>query len=96
MPNDAALMVAVILFEVTVGVMILSRDQWVDVGVIASLAWVLAILPLLAWPYLLTNVVLAALQGAVLLRHYDTPVWTLAARSLSTVGAPHPPSIGRG
>lgn len=94
MPNDSVVMVAVILFEVAAGVMILSRDHWVDLGVGTSLVWVLAILPFLAWPYLITNVVLAVLQGIVLLRRYDAPVWTLAARSLSTIGSPRPPSTG--
>lgn len=91
MPNDAMLMLAVILFEVAVGVSILSRGVWVDFGVAASVLWVLAILPFLAWPYLITNVVLVPLQGVLLLRRYDAPVWTMAIRSVSgSLGAPHP------
>jgi len=91
MPNDAALMALVILFEVAVGLLILSRASWVDLGVVASLGWVGAILPFLAWPYLMTNITLAVMQGVLLLRRYETPVWTQAVRSLSgSLGAPHP------
>jgi hypothetical protein len=39
--------------------------------------WVLAILPFLAWPCLLTNIALVALQGLLLLRRYDTSTWML-------------------
>ncbi len=81
MPNDGLLMVSVIVFEVTVGLAILSRDAWVDVGVGASLLWVLAILPFLDWPYLLTNIALVLMQGVLLLRRYDTPVWALIRHS---------------
>ncbi len=34
------------------------RDRWVDAGILASLVWVVAILPFLAWPNLLVNLVL--------------------------------------
>lgn len=90
MPNDATLMVLVIFFEVAVGLSIMSRGGWVDLGVAASLIWVVGILPFLAWPYLLTNVALALLQGVVVLRRYEVPVWTRVVRSLSvSLGTPH-------
>ncbi len=77
MPNDQLLMLLVIAFEVAVGLLILSHGVRVDVGVAASVLWVLAILPFLAWPYLLTNIALVVLQGMLLLRRYDTSIWTL-------------------
>jgi hypothetical protein len=81
MPNDQLLLVLVIVFEVAVGLAILNRGIWVDVGVAASLLWVIAILPFLAWPYLITNVVLVVLQGVLLLRRYDNSIWSLIPRS---------------
>jgi hypothetical protein len=82
MPNGDVFMTAVILFEITVGLLILSRRTLVDVGVLASVGWVLIVLPFLAWPYLITNIVLAILQGVLLLRRYDTTVWSQVARLL--------------
>jgi hypothetical protein len=76
-PNGTLFMALVIVFEVAVGILILSRDRFVDWGVIASLAWVLAIMPFLAWPYVLVNVGLVFVQGAVLLRRYDATIWGL-------------------
>jgi len=80
MPNGTPLMILVILFEIAVGLAILSQGRMVDLGVVASLLWVLAVLPFLAWPYLLTNVVLALLQGVLLLRRYDRSIPSLIAR----------------
>lgn len=81
MPNGTVFMSLVILFELTVGLLILARGRSVDVGVVASVLWVLAVLPFLAWPYLITNLVLVALQGIVLLRRYDRAVWELLMRA---------------
>ena len=72
MPNGDLFMILVIAFEVAVAVLILSRGSYVDAGVIASVLWVVAVLPFLAWPYLITNLVLALMQGVILLRRYDT------------------------
>jgi hypothetical protein len=60
-----------------VGLLIHSHRGRVDLGVAASVLWVLAILPFLAWPCLLTNIALVALQGLLLLRRYDTSTWML-------------------
>lgn len=71
MPNGELFMGLVVLFEVVVGLLILARWRSVDAGVLASVGWVLVVLPFLAWPYLLTNLVLAVVQGVLLLRRYD-------------------------
>jgi hypothetical protein len=73
MPNGTAFMTAVILFEISVGALVLHRGRYVDIGVAASVLWVLAVLPFLAWPYLITNLV--PIQSIVLLRRYETPLW---------------------
>ena len=80
----------VIVFEIVVGLLILSRSLWVDLGVGASVLWVLAVLPFLAWPYLLVNVVLAVVQGILLLRRYDTAVWDLMLGAFRSRRAAHP------
>lgn len=89
MPNGELFMALVIVFEVVVAILILSRDKSVDVGATASVLWVLAVLPFLAWPYLTTNLVLALMQGTILLRRYDTAIWNLA-RSAFTRRKPGP------
>lgn len=91
MPNGELFMVLVIVFEVAVGVAILSRARWVDLGVAASVLWVVAILPFLAWPYLLTNIALVALQGIVALRRYDVPIWRIRRRTPVEKAAPRTP-----
>jgi len=75
MPNGDLFMILVIAFEVAVAVLILSRGSYVDAGVVASVLWVVAVLPFLAWPYLITNLVLALMQGVILLRRYETAIW---------------------
>jgi uncharacterized protein YhhL (DUF1145 family) len=47
-------------------------------GVTASVLWVLFLIPFLQpFPMAATNVVLAILQGILLLRRYDTAIWRL-------------------
>lgn len=77
-PNHQPLLVLVVAFELAVGVLILSRGRWVDVGVCASVLWVLVLIPfLLPFPMAATNVVLAIVQGILLLRRYEAPIWRL-------------------
>ncbi|MDH3683743.1 MAG: hypothetical protein OEV40_27795 [Acidimicrobiia bacterium] len=75
MPNGAAFMAAVIVFEILVGTLILTRGVAVDIGIVLSVLWVLLVLPFLAWPFPVANIVLLVLQGSVLLRRYDRFVW---------------------
>ena len=42
-PNGELFMILLIVFEVAVGFLILSRGVWVDVGVAASVIWVIAV-----------------------------------------------------
>ncbi len=79
MPNGELFMASVIVFEIVVGLLVLGRDRMVDVGVVASVLWVLTVLPFLAWPYLVTNVILAIVQAIVLVRRYDQAVWNKVA-----------------
>lgn len=77
-PNHGLFMLLVVIFEVAVGVSILSRDRFVDLGVGSSVLWVLLLIPFLQpFPMAATNVVLALLQGILLLRRYDASIWEL-------------------
>jgi len=88
-PNGVLFMAIVIVFEIIIGFLILNRGAYVDIGVGASVLWVLLVLPFLAWPYLLTNIVLAVLQGVLSLRRYDTAIWDLGKHPQRRRGAPH-------
>ena len=90
MPNGELFMTLVIVFEVAVAILILSRGRYVDAGVTASVLWVLAILPFLAWPYLLTNIILALMQGVILFRRYDAAAWDMLRNVFGPRSAPHP------
>lgn len=89
MPNGELFMFLVIVFEMAIGVLILSRDRYVDIGVGSSVLWVLVVLPFLAWPYLITNIALALMQGVILFRRYDTAVWDSVRDKLASTEAPH-------
>ena len=89
MPNDTLMMAAVIVFELVLGWAILSAGDRVDYGVLLSLAWVVAILPFLTWPYLLTNLALIVMQGVLLFRRYDKTIWTLLGDAHGGDGRPH-------
>jgi hypothetical protein len=74
MPNGELFLILVIIFEIAVALLILNHDGYVDLGVGASVLWVLGVLPFLAWPYLTANLVLALMQGLILFRRYDTGI----------------------
>lgn len=75
--------VALILAELTLGALVMSRDPWARYGLLLSVAWS-AFLFFLIWPYTLSTIVFGVL-AAVLLRgdhlrgvsdllHHDHPV----------------------
>jgi len=77
-PHNELIMVLVVLFEIAVGVLILARGRCVDVGVWASVLWVVFLMPFLRpSPHATVNVGLAIVQGVLVLRRYDTPIWGL-------------------
>jgi len=68
------------------------RGIWVDVGVVASLGWFVVVMPFLAWPYLLVNAVLLIMPGVLLLRSYETSLWTsISGRLRRHPSLPHLP-----
>lgn len=88
-PNQELFMVLVVVFEVAVGLLILSHGRLVDVGVASSVLWVLFLIPFLQpFPMAATNVVLAAVQGILLLRRYDIAIWKLVKNLFVSRGGP--------
>ena len=87
-PNHELFVLLVVVFEVAVGALILSRRRLVDIGVVSSVLWVLFLIPFLQpFPMAATNVVLAVIQGVLLYRRYDASIWELVRdRLLATFG----------
>ena len=73
----------VVLFETVIGVLILSRGRMVDIGVGASVVWVVLLIPLLQpLPKAATNVGLALVQGILLLHRYDMAIWEIIPKTV--------------
>ena len=90
-PNSHLFIVLVVAFELAVGAFIFSRGRLVDMGVGASVLWVLFLMPFLRpFPMAATNVLLAIVQGILLLRRYDTSIWGL----LKNLSGPRGPREG--
>jgi hypothetical protein len=83
-PNSQLFIVLVVAFELAVAAFIFSRGRLVDMGVGASVLWVLFLIPFLQpFPMAATNVVLAIVQGILLFRRYDTTIWGLVRNRFS-------------
>jgi hypothetical protein len=65
--------------EVAVAVLVLSRDRRVRLGLLAAVAFMLGLAPLMAW-YELANVPLVALALLLPGRDYDRSLWDLVRR----------------
>jgi hypothetical protein len=65
-PNGAAFTLALIAFEATVGILLLGRGGLARAGLVAGIAFNLALVPALGWPYVLGVVPLLAAQAALL------------------------------
>jgi hypothetical protein len=77
-PNHELVLALVVVFEIAVAVLILGRGRSVDLGIVASVLWVLFLIPFLQpFPMAATNVVLAIIQGILVLRRYDVAIWEL-------------------
>ncbi|MCP4205404.1 MAG: hypothetical protein GY769_26130 [bacterium] len=86
-PHHELFVLLVVVFELAVGGLILGRGRSVDLGVGCSVLWVLFLIPLLQpFPMAATNVVLALVQGILLLRRYDTAIWELVGIRSTGVG----------
>lgn len=77
-PNATLLVLVAVLFEMTVGVLILSHGIWVDLGLLGALGFQLFLIPYLMpfYPWALGGVVVIALVAPLLARRYPNPVWS--------------------
>jgi hypothetical protein len=69
-PAAVPLTVLLIAFEVSVAALVLSKGQRVRLGLLAAVAFMVGLAPLLSW-YELANVPLVALALVLLARDYD-------------------------
>jgi hypothetical protein len=68
-----------IAFEVGVAAMVLSKGRWVRVGLLAAVAFMIGLAPLMSW-YELANVPLVAWALALLTRDYDRSLLDMVRR----------------
>jgi hypothetical protein len=78
-PAAVPLTVLLIAFEVGVAVLVLSKGRRVRVGLLAAIAFMVGLAPLLSW-YELANVPLVALALLLLGRDYTRSLWDLVRR----------------
>lgn len=71
-PNEKLVILLVVVFEFIVGVLILSKEIFVKVGLTLAILWVLLIAPFLPLVDVLGHITLGALQALLLLGNYDT------------------------
>ena len=71
-PNSDLIILLVVVFEIVVGVLILSKRIFVKAGLVLGIIWALILVPLLPiGPPMLTNLILASLQAFLLRSEYD-------------------------
>lgn len=73
-PNEKLIILLVVVFEFTVGVLILSKEILVKIGLLLAILWVLIIAPFLPWVDILGHLLLGTFQALLLIGKYDTTV----------------------
>ena len=73
-PNEQLIILLVVVFEFTVGVLILSKEIFVKIGLLLAIFWVLIIAPFLPWVDILGHLLLGTFQALLLIGNYDTTV----------------------
>lgn len=73
-PNEKLIILLVVVFEFTVGVLILSKEIFVKIGLMLAIFWVLIIAPFLPWVDILGHLLLGTFQALLLIGKYDTTV----------------------
>jgi hypothetical protein len=74
-----AITVLLIAFEVGVAVLVLSKGRQVRIGLLAAIAFMIGLAPLMSW-YELANVPLVAGALALLARDYDRSLLDMVRR----------------
>lgn len=76
-PNEQLIILLVVVFEFIVGVLILSKEIFVKIGLLLAIFWVLIIAPFLPWVDILGHLLLGTFQALLLMGNYDTTVWEI-------------------
>jgi hypothetical protein len=78
-PAAIPLTVLLITFEIGVALLVLSKGQRARLGLLAAIAFMVGLAPLLSW-YELANVPLVAWALLLLARDYDRSLWDMVRR----------------
>jgi hypothetical protein len=81
MPFAAGLIAAVVVMEAVVGALILSKGNRARLGLAASMAWIVGLVPFLSW-YGAVNLVLAVSLITVIGRDYDKSLYDMTVGRL--------------
>ena len=73
-PNEELIILLVVVFEFIVGVLILTKDFFVKIGLLLAMLWVLIITPFLPWVDIFGHLLLGTFQALLLLGNYDRTV----------------------
>ncbi|MHA2247231.1 MAG: DoxX family membrane protein [Candidatus Hodarchaeales archaeon] len=73
-PNEQLIILLVVVFEFIVGVLILSKEIFVKIGLLLTILWVLIITPFLPWVDILGHLLLGTFQALLLIGNYDATV----------------------
>ncbi len=76
-PNEKLIILLVVVFEFIVGMLILSKEIYVKVGLTLAILWVLLIAPFLPLIDILGHITLGGLQALLLMGNYDTTLLEL-------------------
>ncbi|MFX0182292.1 MAG: hypothetical protein ACFE95_04335 [Candidatus Hodarchaeota archaeon] len=73
-PNEKLIILLIVIFEFIVGMLILSKEIFVKIGLILGIFWVLMIAPFLPLSDVFGHLILGILQAMLLMGNYDTTV----------------------
>ncbi|UCE12217.1 MAG: hypothetical protein JSV04_08420 [Candidatus Heimdallarchaeota archaeon] len=86
-PNEKLIILMVVVFEFIVGVLILSKDVFVKIGLILATLWVLFVAQFLPWVDILGHLLLGIFQGLLLMGNYDTTILEIVTTYLKGWGS---------
>ena len=76
-PNEKFIVLLIVIFEIIVGLFILSKGLFVKIGLILGIFWVLSIATFLPLDDILGHIGLGVLHALLLMGNYDTTFWEI-------------------
>ncbi|MFX0124637.1 MAG: hypothetical protein ACFFAE_13475 [Candidatus Hodarchaeota archaeon] len=83
-PNEILIILLIVVFELIVGILILSKGIFVKIGLLLAILWVLIIAPFLPWVDILGHLLLGTFQTLLLMGTYDTTVLEIVQSKLGS------------